>query len=335
MSEKKIISINPELFALTNNTKKNKPKNKDNIKVKSPAKNKNSANTLRKKSILKMIREQQQKQNVQQFSNQNYKHNNKNSEHNQNSELEEAKKFFDNMVIAPVKKHNVTLKQSPSNIHSPTQILHNNIQTHPPIEPVELTSNVDNTLMNINKPKIDLPKYGCLKNGSLPTYRDYLNKTRKNLQSISPSENTISPSENIKSENNKINNYELSDTFKKGSVMLQHEKLNNLKKQKQQYKKKIIRRTYKIGKSKIKPSVSVLISNKTIRNNITEKKQLLNQISISEIRKYLIQQGLIKVGSITPNDLLRKMYESAILICGEVQNHNKDTLMYNYIHAQS
>ena len=40
--------------------------------------------------------------------------------------------------------------------------------------------------------------------------------------------------------------------------------------------------------------------------------------------------SLINVGSIKTNDLLRKMYESAIMICGEVYNHNPENLMYNF-----
>jgi len=49
------------------------------------------------------------------------------------------------------------------------------------------------------------------------------------------------------------------------------------------------------------------------------------------VKKYLIKQGIIRVGSITPNDVLRKMYESMVLVCGEIKNHNPDTLLYNYI----
>jgi len=28
--------------------------------------------------------------------------------------------------------------------------------------------------------------------------------------------------------------------------------------------------------------------------------------------------------------VLRKMYESALLICGEVKNHNPDNILYNF-----
>jgi hypothetical protein len=45
----------------------------------------------------------------------------------------------------------------------------------------------------------------------------------------------------------------------------------------------------------------------------------------------LVKRGLIRVGSITPVDVLRKMYESAVMMCGEVHNHNPDNLLYNFM----
>jgi hypothetical protein len=54
---------------------------------------------------------------------------------------------------------------------------------------------------------------------------------------------------------------------------------------------------------------------------------------MEQIRKTLIKTGFIKVGSIAPNDVLRQMYESMSLICGEVQNHNPDNLVYNFFNA--
>jgi hypothetical protein len=98
--------------------------------------------------------------------------------------------------------------------------------------------------------------------------------------------------------------------------------------------KKTLRRTHYVGKSKIIPKVSVLISNKTIRNNISNKTQMLKQTPIYDIKRFLVKKGFIKVGSIAPNDVLRKMYESVSLICGEIQNHNPDNLLYNFFNDE-
>ena len=176
--------------------------------------------------------------------------------------------------------------------------------------------------MQLNATKIEVPKYCCLKNGNLPTYRDYMNKTRKTVDDI---EQEVVPKE-------LMDNYGGSNTFVKGNIMKQQEKLENMKnKKRKRLQKKIIRRTYKTGKSKTKPAISVLISNKTVRNSITEKKQILQQVPLQEVRKYLMRHGFIKVGTITPNDVLRQMYEAELLICGEVHNHNSDTFMYNFV----
>jgi hypothetical protein len=111
--------------------------------------------------------------------------------------------------------------------------------------------------------------------------------------------------------------------------------ISDLYKPKQPNKRrKTLRRTYKIGKSKNTPKVSVLISNKTIRNQISNKSQSLKQTPIHDIKKYLIKNGFIKVGSIAPNDVLRKMYETAMLACGEIHNYSPDNLVYNFFNAE-
>jgi hypothetical protein len=100
-------------------------------------------------------------------------------------------------------------------------------------------------------------------------------------------------------------------------------------------RKKIYKRTYRVGKHPKKSKISVLISNKTVRNRLSTQAQLLKQTPMNEIRKFLIKKGFIKVGSSTPNDVLRKMYESVSLVCGEIQNHNNENLLYNFLHDKS
>ncbi|NBX71897.1 hypothetical protein EBQ91_03175 [bacterium] len=96
---------------------------------------------------------------------------------------------------------------------------------------------------------------------------------------------------------------------------------------------KTLRRTFRVGKSRVAPKVSVLVSNKTIRKNIYTQSLLLKQTPIKEVKRYLIKHGFIRVGSIAPNHVLRKMYENARLICGELKNHNPDNILYNFLHG--
>ena len=97
--------------------------------------------------------------------------------------------------------------------------------------------------------------------------------------------------------------------------------------------KKTLKRTFRIGKSLKDQKISVLVSNKTIRKEISNTDIALKQTSMIDVRRYLVKHGLIKIGSSTPPDVLRQMYESASLMCGNVVNHNSETLMYNFLNA--
>tara|TARA_B100001057_G_C22870861_1_gene958766 strand:+ start:9633 stop:10556 length:924 start_codon:yes stop_codon:yes gene_type:complete len=303
MEEKKVFSINPDLFTFKkgNTRKKEKSVSKEKIKMKSiPKENNNKNESVRKRSILKMIREHHYEKNKDNFSN----YERKLKPPTSTDDFEQAKTFFDNMVVKNENRnHNYTLKNT-NETQKTTPIIDTSVQLTQPIHP---DIKIHEEPITLSDTQISSPKYGCLKNGNLPTFRDYMNRTRK--------------VENID-----------NDSSQKANIIIQtQEKLKNLKKKRKKYRKKTIKRTYKIGRSKVKPEISVLISNKTMRNNIVQKKQLMKQVPITEIRAYLMKHGFIKIGTTTPNDVLRQMYEAALLVCGEVQNHNKETLMFNFL----
>jgi hypothetical protein len=242
------------------------------------------------------------------------------------------------------------------------------------------------------------PTYGCLKNGKLPTYRQYMKNnamTQKgpihNMHSHShyvsqpihstkssyappvmptkppastipiqlkmPPSSQIPAIKQVAPVSNIIHPPVQSSTVTHpiGSTLeeiKQNERLKNIseikqlreileKKQREKNKsatasikrKTIKKRTYYLGKSKVHPKVSVLVSNKTIRNQVNKKAHDLKQTSMSDVKKYLMQKGFIKVGSTAPHDVLRRMYESAQMIGGEITNYNSDNLLYNYLNA--
>jgi hypothetical protein len=383
MSEKKILKVNISDFALpSNNTTRKKRPSKENgeIKVKQPIERKRN-DTLKKKSILKMIRQHQEERYKKLFDNNNSRQpiiepTITSNVDNFNKDFDEAKQFLQTLTEKTDtvnKMKNYTLKQYPNNIQS------NSLLLNPSINPITEVTNLNissQQLLTENthniKPNITInqtPAYGCLKNGNLPTFRNFMNQTRKNLPEHTTMPNisnvhktlnisnipiTIEPqmiggnktsnlpqSESITTDiplsRNDLIEQKVNESLNRVNIMRKtEEKLKDInrkyvptiKKRKKTYK-----RTYKVGKSSVFPRVSVLVSNKTIRKQVANKKQLLKQTSMPEIKKFLMKRGFIKVGSTAPNDVLRKMYESATLICGEIQNHNPDNLLYNFMNA--
>jgi len=94
--------------------------------------------------------------------------------------------------------------------------------------------------------------------------------------------------------------------------------------------KKTIKRTYTLGKSKIHKRVGILIKDKNTRKRVLNAQRDIKRHGINEIKQYLRTRGLMKAGSSAPNDIIRKIYESAML-SGEVTNQDKDILLQNFL----
>lgn len=329
----KIISINPDAFrikgSLTRKRKKNLDSETAEIKVRTPVK-KTLSN---RSSLLKFIRNHQEK-NYNDLMNPSAKPSFK--EHVEQTEFDETLQYLMD-ITKDVEKQEASTQNLPRNhtLKNTSNIpLNTNIfpLTHQPIS-------MNQTQFTPNIPKTHLvpPKYGCLKGGSLPTYRQYMhNETMKATTPLQREEVSTqqigshllhepivdSPEENLLKRFSKVSDINEKKDKPISKVLIYPTQ------------KRTVRRTYKIGKSKIHPKVSVLVSNRTIRNNITTKTQLLKQTPIQDIKTFLIKRGLIKVGTIAPNDVLREMYESTTLLCGDIYNHNPETLLYNFFNEK-
>ena len=322
MSTKKTIQINPELFS-TNKTRKKKEKH---IQPKPLIK----SNSL-KKALLKRIKhhaknrekthEKKNESNDEQFSNDFHSH------------LE----YLNN-----VQKKNKTVKRF--NNHNNESNVNANVFLPPELS--DVSNEITTSQANFSMP--ETPPFGCLKNGSKPTWREWKRTTQKVYQEPMPTyfnekpkltDNDLMTSDiSTISFNNKVN--EFSDRELKLQNLRQKLKEDEVKEKKKKQKVKeststLKKKTMKIENryGKQKNRVSVLVKNSTTRKNIQKEHNLLKQKSIEEVKRYLKKHYLLKVGSNAPNDVLRKMYEASHL-CGDIKNVNSSSLVHNYLNDE-
>jgi hypothetical protein len=231
--------------------------------------------------------------------------------------------------------HSPTHSPSPSPIPSTTLSV-----STPTFSPIKLTD---------DKP------YGCLKHGKKPTFRLY-NKTIKHSHSRSHSESTNHENKNesvlyserqqkLNDLRNKHNPKTSSGSSSSYVVSGDDELENDEKGEKRENKinnstssnratkirkrlRKTITKRFKLGKQG--NVVGVLIKNNDTRKKVEREHSLLKNKNLSDVKKYLVEQKLIKIGSTAPPNIIRKIYEDSVLT-GEVENVGKDIILHNFL----
>jgi len=414
---KKTIQINPELFKLPGSAKTRKNREKKELAITPII----SPNNLKNK-LLKRIKEHKMNEtNInKRVKNSSTNSNNSSNKGSNNSENKYTDEFYSAMnYLSDLSKNqkktnekrntntnlnNRTLKKY-SSISAPTTITNISLELPPELQEQKPSYFVpdSNPSLSLNTTN-DVP-YGCLKNGSKPTYRDWI-KTRKNHEfpelnarpptppkrntfleggaPIAPITSVLTPTitktptslsreqrlEQIKQKLKKIQEQEiktnpeaskLNENIKMlESVIPENEKplemitipniddikmespldvsniIKEIKEKEEnipkQYLKRTIRRKFTLGKSDKLRKVAVLLKDKQTRKNVIDVQHELKKTSMTDVRKYLRQHGIIKIGSTAPNEMLRKTFETAML-AGEITNVNKDTLLHNFMNA--
>jgi hypothetical protein len=154
--------------------------------------------------------------------------------------------------------------------------------------------------------KLEDKPYGCLKSGNKPTYRSW-NKTIKSSHNSTRFSNS-----------NEIHNIVDENKHHKKH---RHHKIRRVL-------RKTTTRKFKLGKHG--NVVGVLIKNNETRKKVQKEQGILKRKSLHDIKKYLVGQKLLKIGSNAPNDVIRKMYEDSILT-GEVENVGKGIILHNFL----
>lgn len=193
--------------------------------------------------------------------------------------------------------------------------------------------------------------YGCLKDGKKPTFRMY-NKTIKNntrfsadnesnqdstyserqtkLKDLKNRHNkkasTISQNGNAENENENENaengNGESDSNENRNSHSLRKTKIRRRL-------RKTITKKFKLGKQ-AGNIVGVWIKNNDTRKNIQKEQGLLKSKQLGEVKKYLVEKNLIKIGSTAPPGVIRNIYEASML-SGEVENIGKGVGLHNFL----
>lgn len=197
-SEKRTIKINPELFKVPDKNTSRKKREKSELKIKVRPERQMKNKSLRR-SVMKMIREKQQEEYKKLFSNDG-KEKEKESKISQetnhfNKDFENSLEYFHSLVekenerekerIQEIKnntlKHYPEISNNTNNIsyNELPNVLHNIVPNHSS-PPIQIHSSPHSSLL------MQVPKYGCLKNGTLPTYRNYHNSTRRLQEPIQP-----------------------------------------------------------------------------------------------------------------------------------------------------
>jgi hypothetical protein len=303
----KVIKINPELFKLPT-TGTTRRMNEKKIRVKDP--NKTGVKTVKNtvnRSVLNHIRAKQselfdtlltnKKENEQPFLS------------DFDKAMQHMESTMNHPVVPPVvPPHNRTVKNTNAHTHSFVG----------DFNPLELPVSLTPANIRIS------PQYGCLRGGKLPTYRTWKKTTSNPIAPHPIALNPIAP--------NPIAPNPIAPILPSLTEIQQTAtQLKPPKPIEPTQQKKTFKRKYHVGKSKYYSKIGVLISNRTIRTQTVRKTQQIKQTPLTEIKRTLVKKGLIKVGTTAPPDVLRKMYESISLLVGDVENHNLETILHNYI----
>ena len=73
-----------------------------------------------------------------------------------------------------------------------------------------------------------------------------------------------------------------------------------------------------------------MIKNNDTRKNIQKEHGLLKSKQLGEVKKYLVEKNLIKIGSTAPPGVIRNIYE-ACMLSGEVENIGKGVGLHNFL----
>lgn len=370
-STQKTISINPALFQMSGNKKTRKEKEK---------KEKQTQNSLMKPSTLKNKFIQKVKQHQQQKK----EGGKKPKEKQFKSEFEESIQYLSSLIEKDKKEKELKEEKNNENNLNKLETFQQDNFLREQVN-VELPNDLKKpeTIFNRNslKPLMDEEKvpYGCLRNGSKPTYRQWMqtrkrpfkqeklninepifvnndenNKRQEKLKAVksmfqgekqtnnASTIQTSSSSDSATNSNETMNKIKITSNVQQEQTNVVGRNNSNVeninitpvitKTPKFAIKKKITRK-YICGKNQKTRKIGVLIKDGEGRAKIIREKRNLSRRNINDVKKYLHNNGLLKVGTHAPKKVLMDMYEACILT-GKVLNVNDKIHIHNFLNSK-
>ena len=316
MSSQKTINVNPDFFSLTPGGRKKDSKTRKKREKKQKPQTLVKPNKLRKQ-LLSRIKDFQKnneennkilevKTDIQEFDN----------------EFQESLKYLESLAKnkKSIKREKSERRKTQKNKLMPpvSNTVPPEMNIPLPISQTHITATVEtdishpSTHQTLRIKHKDNPPYSNLKNGSRPTYREWKKKQDIPSITIEDKPEVLPPTER---------------SLKLTEVKQAYQEINPSKCQTPKLKRTVRTLKYQLGKTK--DQIAVLIKSRKTRKLVQHEHALLKQKSILEIKNYLRGKNLIKSGSNAPNDVLRQIYEQAILT-GEVSNKSKENLLHNF-----
>jgi hypothetical protein len=349
MSNIKPIAINPDLFKVGGGTKKERPSHNKTQKI-STIKNNIQPNKLKRDLLQKIKNYKQKEKNASENIERKSIQNNDSNENNR-----EKKGIYKNLDTTENNQFQNEFMKSLNFLQQLSQKGRNKtMKANRPLINIDMPDNLkenhdnESKLTITNKENGDVP-YGCLKNGSKPTFRQWKNYTVKNTSYKQPqlvnlpvkSEpiNNVQDNQTNIIENNELSN-EINNEIKREVSQVINNSIDHNQNQNTysnpnpnngyiSTKTKTIK--YHLGKKNRK--VSILIKNAATRKKINAEHNKIKRSSVLEMKNYLRKHNLLKAGSEAPNDVIRKLYEQCLL-SGNINNTNKDNLLHNYLNDE-
>ena len=294
--EKKKISINPDFFSLRKRRKGKQKKEK-------PVFKKSLKTNEIKKQLLTKIKLHQQKEQKKKLTEQELIHKKK-FESNIDKEVINSIEYL-NSINKKNRERKKTAKRKKKSLDQ--NLIINTT-------PFAVTNQNIVSSKNKTEKKIDYsirpdPPYGILKSGKKPLYRNYMQSLKKkhNPIQIHTDKNDFIP---------KIIPQNIIDRQKK---------LKKLRK-----KFKVRKRKFTLGKNLRDRTVNILVKNRTAKKRTQKHLDILKKESIYDIKKYLRNHGLLKIGTFADEDVIRQIYLDS-KSAGYVFNRSQDILLHNYL----